>query len=150
MSKNTGASKFRKVNVDDYDENNFQDDQLFDDQVAGPDEGEIQRLLNSKKNTEALHLALKNPPIMSKNPAVKAKAFSVVMRVLTNFKSSEVENAVNSLDPESIDVLMKYIYRSFAEPSEGTAGIMLTWHEKVYAVGGVGCIMRVLTDRKGV
>lgn len=150
MSKNTGATFFRKVNIDEFDENNFQDEAVDDVQVSGPDEGEVQRLLMAKKNTEALQLVLRNPPVLSKSQAVKDKAFNQVIKVLTAYKSSDIADAVNSLDKDAIDVLMKYIYRGFSSPSEGTAGVLLTWHEKVYAVGGVGSILRVLTDRKGV
>lgn len=45
---------------------------------------------------------------------------------------------------------MKYIYRGFEQPSDGSSGHLLTWHEKVFAKGGVGSIVRVLTDKKRV
>lgn len=53
------------------------------------------------------------------------------MRVLTAVKSAEVEKAVKTLDKNEQDVLMKYIYRGFAEPAEGSSAVLLTWHEKV-------------------
>lgn len=53
------------------------------------------------------------------------------MRVLTAVKATEIEKAVNTLDKNSQDVLMKYIYRGFAEPSDGSSAVLLTWHEKV-------------------
>ena len=66
------------------------------------------------------------------------KAFNLVMRVLTAFKSAEVEKAVKILDKNEQDVLMKYIYRGFAEPSEGRSAILLTWHEKVRNIVSFG------------
>lgn len=58
-----------------------------------------------------------------------------------------MESALNALtDPDLIDVLMKYIYRGFEIPSEGSSGHLLQWHEKVFARGGIGCINRVLSD----
>lgn len=46
MSKNTGANKFRKVNVDDYDEGRYcEDDGENGIQDQGPNEGDINTLL---------------------------------------------------------------------------------------------------------
>ena len=59
------------------------------------------------------------------------KAFALVLRVLTAVKSAEVEKAVKILDKNEQDVLMKYIYRGFAEPTDGSSAVLLTWHEKV-------------------
>ena len=67
-----------------------------------------------------------------------------------SIKSAQMEEAVNTLDHELLDVLMKYIYRGFEFPSEGSSGHLLAWHEKVHAVAGVGCVVRVLTDKKRV
>lgn len=67
-----------------------------------------------------------------------------------SIKSSQIEEAVQSLDQEMLDVLMKYIYRGFEIPSEGSSAHLLSWHEKAFAIGGLGCISRVLTDRKRV
>ncbi|XP_071947409.1 actin-related protein 2/3 complex subunit 5-C-like [Antedon mediterranea] len=177
MSKNTGSSMFRKVDVDEFDENKFQDDQVEGQDSSGPDESEIQRLLNkyplfcmhkklglvifsnalsrpicfnTKQSIEALQAVLKNPPLNTKNQAVKDKTFSLVVRVLSSFKTSDIDSGINALDDDSKDVLMKYIYRGFAEPSENTCGILLSWHEKVVAVGELGIIIRCLTDRKSV
>lgn len=59
------------------------------------------------------------------------KAFQLVLKVLTSFKVSEIEAAVNTLDKELVDVLMQYIYRGFAVPSENSSAVLLMWHEKV-------------------
>lgn len=68
--------------------------------------------------------------------------------MLLSFKTSQIDEAVQALDAHLVDVLMKYIYRGFEIPSEGSSGNLLVWHEKVYNVGGVGCIIRVLADSK--
>lgn len=72
------------------------------------------------------------------------------MLVLLSIKSAQMEDAVNALDRDQLDILMKYIYRGFESPSEGSSGHLLAWHEKIHAVAGVGCIVRVLTDKKRV
>ena len=61
-----------------------------------------------------------------------------------------MDGILSSLDRSLLDVLMKYIYRGFEKPSEKSSNVLLLWHEKVYNIGGVGCIVRVLTDRKRV
>ena len=57
--------------------------------------------------------------------------FQIVLDVLTRFRSSDVEKAVKSLSSDEVDILMKYIYRGFANPTENSCGILLVWHEKV-------------------
>ena len=57
--------------------------------------------------------------------------FNIVLDVLTRFRAAEVEKAVNALDSDQTDILMKYIYRGFANPTENSCGILLVWHEKV-------------------
>ena len=59
------------------------------------------------------------------------KSLQLVIRVLTSFKLSEIEGGIKTLDQQKIDVLMKYIYRGFETPSEGSSAQLLAWHEKV-------------------
>ena len=54
-----------------------------------------------------------------------------MLRVLTSFKSSDIEPAVKSLDRSGVDLLMKYIYRGFEKPSDNSSAILLQGHEKV-------------------
>lgn len=62
---------------------------------------------------------------------LQERAQGVVLKVLTSFKSSEIEQAVNSLDRNGIDLLMKYVYKGFEKPTENSSAILLQWHEKV-------------------
>ena len=149
MSKNTGNTKFRKIDVDQYNEDRYEDE-VIDGGDQGPQDAEVTSLLSGGKNTAALQHVLSNAPVMSKNQQVKDKAVQLTMKVLLSFKSADVESAVKSLNQDQLDVLMKYIYKGFENPSEGSSAVLLTWHEKVFAVGGLGSIVRVLTDRKKV
>uniref|UniRef100_A0A3B3U5U0 Actin-related protein 2/3 complex subunit 5 n=1 Tax=Poecilia latipinna TaxID=48699 RepID=A0A3B3U5U0_9TELE len=137
MSKNTVSDRFRKVDVDEYDENKF-----VDEEDGGENQG--------GNMTGALHAVLKNPPINTKNQNAKDRAELLVVKVLSSFKSSDIEKAVGSLDKAGVDLLMKYIYRGFEKPSDNSSAVLLQWHEKALAVGGVGSIVRVLTARKTV
>lgn len=56
-----------------------------------------------------------------------------MIRVLSSFKSTDIEKAVASLDRSGVDLLMKYIYRGFERPSDNSSAVLLQWHEKVEA-----------------
>lgn len=72
MAKNTASSAFRKIDVDQYNEDNFKEDETDQGvEDGGPDENEITSLLNQGKNIEALKAVLQNAPLGSKNQAVK-------------------------------------------------------------------------------
>ncbi|XP_034472953.1 actin-related protein 2/3 complex subunit 5-A [Drosophila innubila] len=147
MAKNTSSNAFRKIDVDQYNEDNFREDDGVDSSAAGPDENEITSLLTKGKSVEALLSALQNAPLRCKNQHVKDNALNITLRVLLSIKSTQMDQAIDTLDQNDlIDVLMKYIYRGFEIPSEGSSGHLLQWHEKAFAKGGVGCIVRVLSD----
>ncbi|VDI15931.1 actin related protein 2/3 complex, subunit 5 [Mytilus galloprovincialis] len=142
MSKSGNSRAFRKVDVDQFDEDKYEEQDDENEQISGPNE--------TGKNSDALKSALKNAPVGSKDQKLKNKAVQLVTRVLTSFKSNEIDSCVKSLDTVTLDLLMKYIYKGFENPSEGSSGALLTWHEKAFASGGLGTVMRVLTDRKCV
>ncbi|XP_067397801.1 actin-related protein 2/3 complex subunit 5-like protein [Emydura macquarii macquarii] len=150
MARNTLSSRFRRLDIDEYDENKFVEEP-DEAAAAEPDPGpEVEALLRQGAMLRAFHTALRNSPLNTKNQAVKERAQGVVLKVLTSFKSSEIEQAVNSLDKNGIDLLMKYIYKGFEKPTENSSAVLLQWHEKALAVGGLGSIVRVLTARKTV
>ncbi|ESO06094.1 hypothetical protein HELRODRAFT_105985 [Helobdella robusta] len=150
MAKNTKSAAFRKINVDQYEEEQYIEEQLADDSATGPNNAEVQSLLAKGNNIDALITAISTPPVNTKNQAVKDKALELVMKVMLSFKTSEIDGAVSKLDETKLDTLMKYIYRSFDKPSENSSASLLIWHDKVFAKTGVGSIIRVLTDRKRV
>uniref|UniRef100_A0A1L8E5G9 Actin-related protein 2/3 complex subunit 5 n=1 Tax=Nyssomyia neivai TaxID=330878 RepID=A0A1L8E5G9_9DIPT len=147
MAKNTSSSAFRKIDVDQYNEDNFREDDPDFGGLGGPDENEITSLMNNGKHLEALKCVLQNAPLGSKNQQVKDNALNITLKVLLSIKSSQMDGAIDFLDdPELLDVLMKYVYRGFEIPSEGSSGHLLQWHERIYNRSGVGSIVRVLSD----
>lgn len=168
MALNTNSSKFRKVDVDQYCEDHFLDDQAdpstgdrpasacVENETLTRLEGlrdEVNSLLSTGEHFQSLQLVLRDPPVKCKDQLLKDLACSCVFQVLMNFKGAEkIEEAVNGLDKDAIDVLMKYIYRGFEFPGSKnlSCGALLVWHEKVMAKGGLGSIIRVMTDRRRV
>ncbi|XP_069604581.1 actin-related protein 2/3 complex subunit 5-like protein [Ranitomeya imitator] len=152
MAKNTLSSRFRRVDIDEYDENKFVDDQLQEEpaEPQGPDECEVDGLIRQGDLLRAFHAAFRNSAVNSKNQIVKERTQAIVLKVLTSFKSNEIEQAVKTLDRNGIDLLMKYIYKGFEKPTENSSAILLQWHEKALVIGGLGSIVRVLTSRKTV
>ncbi|KAG5211122.1 hypothetical protein JEQ12_013551 [Ovis aries] len=203
MARNTLSSRFRRVDIDEFDENKFVDEQEEAAAAAGepgPDPSEVDGLLRQYPSparrpglpcgpafllNSSLALAPQaglSAPLIPGPPRIvltlqlnatlphlflvscdhwvsdlsglshvqQERAQGVVLKVLTNFKSSEIEQAVQSLDRNGIDLLMKYIYKGFEKPTENSSAVLLQWHEKALAVGGLGSIIRVLTARKTV
>lgn len=147
------STGFRKLDIDQYGEDVFREDEmnsLEPQSPVGVDEQEVRRLLQSGKKAEALRSILSSAPISTKNQQAKDRAADLMMQVFMAFKSSEIDPALEKLDPDLVDILMKYIYRGFESPTDGSSAHLLVWHEKVFAAGGVGSIVRVLTDKKRV
>ena len=59
------------------------------------------------------------------------RAGSIDLKVLISFKANDIEKAVQSLDKNGVDLLMKYIYKGFESPSDNSSAVLLQWHEKV-------------------
>lgn len=135
------SSGFRKIDIDQYGDNVFSDEINSLEPPSPTDEKEIKRLLDSGKRIEAVRCLLSSSPFNQVNR-------DLMLQLLLSVKSSEMDRVIEGLEPELIDRLMKYIYRGFETPSEGSSGHLLIWHDKVFAVGGVGSVVRVITDKK--
>ena len=139
---------FRTVDVDLYNEDNYQEEQDVEDTSSVLDTNQITSLLSSNKHVDALQLFLSSSPAGIKDPGMKQTARDLAIRILMGVKVSQIEGAVKGLDKDSLDVLMKFIYAGFENPNEGSSGHLLVWHEKVFAATGVGSIVRVLADKR--
>jgi len=150
MSKNTSSNAFRRIDVDQYNEDNYREEVDNDPTLGGSNEDEINNLLAQNKNVDALKNVLQNAPVGNKNQQAKDASLTLAMRVMMSIKTSQIDGALNNLDNEQRDVLMKYIYRGFEVPNDGSSAHLLIWHEKVFNIAGIGSIVRVLTDKKKV
>ena len=152
MARNTNSNVFRTLDVDQYSEDIYKEDSQASDSnpLIDANDSLVESLLSSGKAVEALTHVLHNASLSIKDPKARDTNLAVSLRVLLSFKTSQIEAAVAGLDNESRDILMKIIYRGFEVPHEGSSAQLLVWHEKVYAVSGVGSIVRVMTDKKTV
>ena len=156
MATNTNSNVFRTLEVDNYSEDIYKDEQDVAES-PGPvkEAGDIadslvESLLAEGKAAEALSRVLATTGLGIKNQETREANLGAAMRVMMAIKTSQIEGAVAELDNENRDILMKIIYRGFENPSEGSSGQLLVWHEKVFAVSGVGSIVRVMTDKKTI
>ena len=89
MSKNTNSSAFRKIDVDQFNEDNFKDDDVPSQEatVGGVTEAEISNLLTKGNAAEALKVLLASAPIGSKNQADKVPIYKFLSRTLSTNES---------------------------------------------------------------
>ena len=69
MAKNTASNKFRMVDVDQYNEDNFKDDDsaVVQDKRGGLSDSEVEALIQIGNNADALQAVLSSAPIGNKN-----------------------------------------------------------------------------------
>ncbi|KRX41171.1 Ubiquitin fusion degradation protein 1 -like protein [Trichinella sp. T8] len=145
MAKNTLNTSFRNIDVDVQNEEIFGDEADVETAYVGPNESAINNLLHNNRLSEALQACLKNPPFRSKSQESKDKCTQLVIRVLCSFKQSDVQKAVNNLDVDQLDILMKYIYKGFEFGQDGSSPALLFWHKIVFGKAGDGAIMRAVS-----
>ena len=76
MAKNTLSNAFRKIDVDQFNEDNFKEDDVPNETSFGKvNESEIAGLLSKGNASEALKILLSSAPIGSKNQADKVRNY---------------------------------------------------------------------------
>ncbi|KAJ3190880.1 hypothetical protein HK101_008281 [Irineochytrium annulatum] len=121
---------------------------------------EVRSLLSRGSVQGAIKKALENPPLGRDIQPIKDKSAQLVMETLAAAKTADIPSLVKGMTLAEVDILMKFIYRGFQSPEVYNAAMLLAWHEKASffnlnesnvtqatEVGGLGSIVRVLTDR---
>ena len=148
MSLNPYGTGFRKVEVDQCERVDPVPDNLIKEYNL--DFKDLELRLQRGKGVDVLKTILSSPPAGSKDPSEKDGALSLVIRTMLSIRRGQIEQIVEELDSEQKQCLMKYIYRGFEHPKDGSSSHLLKWHEHTFASTGLGTIMRVFTDRKTI
>jgi len=150
---------FRKIDIDVYDEDVLQEEELYDADPRDPAQvltdakqkaSAVRGYLSKGDTAGALTMVLTDPPYGPNVDEAKDTNLSTLLTILGSTKSSEVSNVVKGLPQDAQDTLMKYIYKAMATHarSDANSSVLLSWHEKLTEVAGIGCIVRVMTDRR--
>ncbi|MCJ1462080.1 hypothetical protein MMC07_000680 [Pseudocyphellaria aurata] len=131
----------------------------------------------------ALRGVLENAPYGG-DGAAKEAHLATVVETLQSIKQADMSPMLSRIyssegGPESLDVLMKYLYKGMSHNSQSTpasnrslspqpagfsqihsraggegggqaTSVLLSWHEKLVEIAGKGSIVRVMTDRRTV
>ncbi|KAF8064242.1 arp2/3 complex 16 kDa subunit [Lyophyllum atratum] len=150
---------FRKIDIDQYDEDILQESELYDADPRDPaqvlDESKqrqaaVRTSLAKGDVVGALSTILENAPYGPDVDQAKEITLQTLLTILNTTKSTEIPAVIKSLSQDSQDTLMKYLYKGMAMPGWGdiSGSVLLGWHEKLTEIAGTGCIVRTMTDRR--
>eukprot|EP01098_Paradermamoeba_levis_P003095 TRINITY_DN1444_c0_g1_i1.p1 TRINITY_DN1444_c0_g1~~TRINITY_DN1444_c0_g1_i1.p1 ORF type:complete len:147 (+),score=37.38 TRINITY_DN1444_c0_g1_i1:107-547(+) len=108
-------------------------------------EQNVNKSLNGGRTLDALHAALENPPVGSKDAAVIDKSTALVVNVCTSVKDNEIQKHIDGLSDDEQNTLMKYLYKGLESGDNSTS--LLKWHSSLVEKGGLGLIVRALSER---
>ena len=138
---------FRKIDVDQFSENAFKDDDNPDaGSPASPaiDDKHVQKLCSQGKFADAIKYILSFDAANGKDLVEP----NLMIQTMLGVKASEIDGIVAGLNTEQLDLVMKYIYRGFESPSENRSAHLLVWHQKTCSKSGLGSIVRVLAEKR--
>ncbi|GFZ43885.1 hypothetical protein JCM24511_01605 [Saitozyma sp. JCM 24511] len=151
---------FRKIDIDALDEDVLLPSDLFDPDPRGPDGAladakrkstDVRNLVSKGDIAGALNSILTDPPYGDGVDEAKKLTTSALLLILNSTRAAEIPGILKGLGPDQQDHLMAYLYKGMAALGHGqdvSGSVLLTWHEKLTEVAGVGCIVRVMTDRR--
>ncbi|RSH86785.1 uncharacterized protein EHS24_005057 [Apiotrichum porosum] len=151
---------FRKIDIDALDEDALLPSDLVDPDPRGPDGAlsdararstETRNLVSKGDIAGALTTILTDPPYGDGVDEAKNLTTSAVLLILNSTRANDIPNVIKGLDQEQQAHLMAYLYKNMSALGSGAdipGSVLLTWHEKLTEAAGVGCIVRVMTDRR--
>ncbi|EQC34585.1 hypothetical protein SDRG_07910 [Saprolegnia diclina VS20] len=121
---------------------------MSDDAEVRARASRVQQLILQKKFVEAVSTSLENPPVNAPDEATRVANAQTVFSALLACSKADIARTVQELTPDLEDNLMKYVYKGLSVPQNNS--VFLEWHGQLAAKAGSGCIIRAMTDRKGV
>lgn len=73
----------------------------------------------------------------------QSRNLGLVVGVLSSVKPTDV----GDLASYDLETICKYVYEGMKYPSEYNTAHLLSWHEKLTECGGLGLLVRVITDQ---
>ncbi|BGP43151.1 arp2/3 complex subunit [Rhodotorula kratochvilovae] len=159
------AANFRKINIDQYDEDALLPSALYHPDPRGP----AQALADAQTKDRTVRGLLQRGDVAAALKEVtregewpygedsdhevaqaKAAALQTVLAILNSTRSTDIPALVQALDPAEQVTLMKYLYKAMENLGDTSGNVVLGWHEKLTEVAGIGCIVRVMSDRRRV
>lgn len=99
---------------------------------------------------DLIRLLEEAPQVMnSKDANAKSAHAHKVFSALERLSEKQMTDTIESLEPDTGDILLKYVYRGLEVASDNNAALF-KWQAKLTDKFGIGSIVRVLTDRKTV
>ncbi|SPO32330.1 related to subunit of the Arp2/3 complex [Ustilago trichophora] len=153
---------FRKIDIDQYDEDVILDEELVEPYPKSPEQAladakskstEVRTLIGRADVAGALALVLSDYPYGPNVEEAKHVTLQSLLEIVNSTKSSDIAAAVKSISIDQRDALMKYLYKGLELGGEGegiNCAVLLGWHERLTEVAGTGCIVRVMSDRRTV
>ncbi|KAL5496145.1 ARC15_3 [Sanghuangporus vaninii] len=150
-----------KIDIDRYDEDVLLEEELYEPDPRDPAQvladtrakaTTVRSFLAKGDAAGALNIVLDGAPYGQNVEEAKNTNLQTLLTILGSTKVPEIQGILKSLSQDSQDTLMKYLYKGMAMPSWGDSSwsVFLAWHEKLTEIAGIGCIVRVMTDKRTV
>ncbi|KAI0776625.1 ARP2/3 complex 16 kDa subunit (p16-Arc)-domain-containing protein [Trametes elegans] len=145
---------FRKIDIDQYDEDALLDTELYDADPRDPSQAlndvkqkaaAVRGSLAKGDVVGALTLVLEDAPYGPNVEEAKNQNLQTLVSILNSTKAAEITGVVKALSTDAQDTLMKYLYKGMALPGWGevSGSVLLGWHEKLTEVAGTESLTHV-------